>query len=32
MVFAIYEAVTKVFENTLKRGLDANSFKNEYAP
>jgi len=31
MVFAIYEAVTRVFEKTLKRGLDANSYKNEYA-
>jgi hypothetical protein len=31
MVFGVYEAVTRVFESTLKRGLDADGFKNEYA-
>lgn len=30
MVFAIYEAVTKVFENTLKKGLDTDAFKSEW--
>ena len=30
MVFAIYEAVTGVFENTLRAGLEADAFKSEY--
>jgi hypothetical protein len=30
MVFAIYEAVMGVFENTLQRGLAQNAYKNEY--
>jgi hypothetical protein len=30
MVFAVYEAVTKVYENTLKRGLDQDAYKSEW--
>ncbi len=30
MVFGIYEAVMDVFENTLRRGLEENAYKNEY--
>lgn len=30
MVFAIYEAVTSVLENTLKRGLEKDAFKSVY--
>jgi hypothetical protein len=30
MVFGIYEAVTKVFENTLKKGLDMDAYKSEW--
>ncbi|MDY7041418.1 MAG: DUF2193 domain-containing protein [Chloroflexota bacterium] len=30
MVFGIYEAVMGVFENTLRRGLDENAYKNPY--
>lgn len=30
MVFAIYEAVTGVLENTLKRGLEKDAFKSPY--
>ena len=30
MVFAIYEAVTKVYENTLHRGLEMDAFKGPY--
>jgi hypothetical protein len=30
MVYAIYQAVTEVFESTLKKGLDANAYKSEW--
>lgn len=30
MVFGIYEAVMGVFENTMRRGLEENAYKNEY--
>ena len=30
MVFNIYDAVTKVFESTLKKGLDTDAFKSEW--
>jgi hypothetical protein len=30
MVFNIYDAVTKVYENTLKKGLDTDAFKSEW--
>jgi hypothetical protein len=30
MVFAIYEAVTKVYENTLNKGLAMDAFKSEW--
>lgn len=30
MVFAIYEAVTGVLDNTLRRGLDKDAFKSPY--
>ena len=30
MVFNIYDAVTKVFENTLKKGLEMDAFKSEW--
>jgi len=30
MVFGIYEAVTKVYENTLRRGLEMDAYKSEW--
>jgi hypothetical protein len=30
MVFAIYEGVTKVYENTLRKGLDMDAYKSEW--
>jgi len=30
MVFNIYDAVTKVYENTLKKGLEMDAFKSEW--
>lgn len=30
MVFAIYDAVTQVLENTLRQGLKQNAYKSEY--
>lgn len=30
MAFGIYEAVTKVYENTLKKGLDLDAYKSEW--
>lgn len=30
MVFAIYEAVTKVYENTLNKGLELDAYKSEW--
>lgn len=30
MVFGIYEAVTRVYENTLRKGLELDAFKSEW--
>lgn len=30
MVFAIYEAVTKAYENTLRKGLDMKAYKSQW--
>jgi hypothetical protein len=30
MVFNVYDAVTKVFENTLKKGLELDAYKSEW--
>lgn len=30
MVFAIYEAVTKAYENTLRKGLDMDAYKSQW--